>query len=234
MNVAICAPSHGSAYRAHERCLSDLRRETGWPLLPLDDFPNIDIARSIIAETAIAMGVEVTLWVDADMTFGVGSCRQIVEEALSRRAIVGALYLGKSFSGAIQARFFPGTTEVQAFKGGGVIEVEGIGFGVTAVHTEVFTGTREKLGMKGLRLNPRDPRSYTPWFSTNLDGEFFQSDDYAFTERARRAGYKVFADTRQRVGHLGTHEFMLEDALPLKRATSLVLPITDPNKEPGA
>jgi len=138
MNVAILAPSYGPAYRKHERCLAALRKATGWPTLPLDDYPSIHIARAILAETAISLGFEMTLWLDCDMTFEVAACLALVQEAQMRKAIVGGLYLGKSFGATVQARFLPETASIECFGTGSVIEVMDVGFGVTAVPTEIF------------------------------------------------------------------------------------------------
>jgi hypothetical protein len=38
------------------------------------------------------------------------------------------------------------------------------------------------------------------------------SEDYSFCERARRCGYKIWADTTIRLGHIGKYVFYWEDA----------------------
>ncbi len=222
-SVAICAPSHGAPWREHERALTHLRMaHPEWQLLALDDFALIDLARCILAETALAEGVDVALFLDNDMNFKVSVCEELVREAYARQQIVGALYLGKEFGGRVRANFLPGTEEIPCFEAGRVMEVLDIGFGCVAVPTPVFTGIAKKLAMKRVRV--KDHLFY-PWFCADLAADEFLSEDYAFTERARKAGYKVLADTRQRVGHLGYYEFGLEDCnvMPPPRFSSMIL-----------
>jgi hypothetical protein len=40
----------------------------------------------------------------------------------------------------------------------------------------------------------------------------YLADDFAFCHRARGAGYKIFADTTIRLGHIGRYAYTWEDA----------------------
>ena len=43
------------------------------------------------------------------------------------------------------------------------------------------------------------------------DAKWYLPEDFSFSERARRAGYKVMADTSIRLGHIGNYEYGWED-----------------------
>jgi hypothetical protein len=48
-----------------------------------------------------------------------------------------------------------------------------------------------------------DPGPTTPWYL---------AEDYAFCERARQCGYKIWADTRVRLTHIGSYAYTWEEA----------------------
>ncbi len=209
MNVAVCLPSHGGAYRGHEKCLAALRHaEPSWNFLELAGAPCIDIARAVLAEQALEVGADMLLWLDADMTFTVETARTVVREAAERRAIVGCLYAGKKLGGDPQAVFKGAERPIDCFESGSVIEVHAIGFGVVAFPAAMLGVIARELSLRAQQIGEK---FYRPWFTSDPTWDCMHSDDYSFCRRAREAGYRVFADTRQRVGHIGLHTFHLED-----------------------
>jgi hypothetical protein len=44
------------------------------------------------------------------------------------------------------------------------------------------------------------------------EDHWYLGEDFAFCERARRCGFKVIADTRIRLGHIGRQTYQWEDA----------------------
>lgn len=238
MRVAVCLPSHGGAYREHEKCLSELRRaRPHFAFLELSGMPCIDIGRSSISESALRHfrqepggGLndnDLLLWLDADMVFTVETCDQILEEARKRQAVVGCLYAGKKFGAKPQVAFKPSEREYVAFEGGSLLEVEAIGFGCVAMPAIMLEVVAEKLRLPRLGILEQ---TFRPWFTTDSSGQWetMHSDDYSFCRRARDAGFRIFADTRQRVGHIGQHVYQLEDAIPLTRGASVKFTI-DPS-----
>ena len=228
MRVGICLVSHGAAYREHEQCLLALRlAHPDWEVFQLPGMPCIDIGRSSVAESALRWAKEIKgerpmlLWLDADMTFSVETCEQILDEARARNTVVGCLYAGKKFGAAPQVAWLPEMGDsLTCFKGGGIVEVAAIGFGCVAMPAMMLEDVAHKLKLPALKVLDLTLR---PWFTTDSSGawENMHSDDYAFCRRARDAGYRIFADTRQRVGHIGFHTYFLEDARPLERHESL-------------
>ncbi|MEJ7595956.1 MAG: hypothetical protein WKF77_30980 [Planctomycetaceae bacterium] len=58
--------------------------------------------------------------------------------------------------------------------------------------------------------------SVTPWFHPMVreyqNAHWYLGEDFAFSERIRQAGYKIFADTSVRLMHYGNYPFGWEDA----------------------
>jgi hypothetical protein len=190
--------------------------------LELPGMPCIDIGRASLAESALRAKADVLLWLDADMVFNVSTCESIIADAMRLEAVVGCLYAGKKFGAKPQVAFLPRTKDLVCFDGGELVEVEAIGFGVTAHPAFMLEMIAEKQKLPRLHVLEHTLR---PWFTTRSDGGWreMHSDDYAFCRRARESGFRIFADTRQRVGHIGLHTYQLEDARPLVHAPSLTL-----------
>jgi GT2 family glycosyltransferase len=44
------------------------------------------------------------------------------------------------------------------------------------------------------------------------DGQWYLGEDFAFSERARQAGFDIVADTRVRLHHIGKYAYSWEDS----------------------
>ena len=53
---------------------------------------------------------------------------------------------------------------------------------------------------------------FMPFVTATDRGLWYLGEDYAFCERARLAGHRVFVDTAIRLFHLGTYAYGWEDA----------------------
>lgn len=170
--------------------------------------PCIDISRAVLAERAIREKAEVLVWIDADMIFSPSTCENVARQAGELSAVVGCLYSGKKSEALPQVALIE-DRNLTCFKGGELVEVKAIGFGLVAHPVSMLERIAERLALPRQKCG-RD--SYArPWFTGDPRWESMHSDDYAFCRRAREAGFKIFADTRERVGHLGEYEYHLED-----------------------
>lgn len=156
---------------------------------------------------------DVHLSIDHDiMGFTVADTMKMCELA-EEYGIVGATYIGRS-------REKPNAYTVQ-YVGEAVtydtahraVEVKWAATGFLAVHRRVF----EKLA-EGLRLL----HARQPWAFYNFYGPFeyeddevgepiLLSEDYAFCQRAKEAGFKTYVDPAVRIGHEGKYVYRLED-----------------------
>ncbi len=59
-----------------------------------------------------------------------------------------------------------------------------------------------------LPVKPQSPGSD----ENRTDTHLYLAEDFAFSHRARSAGFKIFADTTIRLGHLGSYGYSWEDS----------------------
>jgi hypothetical protein len=53
---------------------------------------------------------------------------------------------------------------------------------------------------------------FLPLLLPDGTGHWYLGEDFAFSERARRAGFAIMADTRIRLNHIGKCSYSWEDA----------------------
>lgn len=206
MNVTVCLPSRGPLTAGHATSREELfRARPSWQKCEVRDHPCLYIVRSVIAEDALSTGAEVLLWIDSDIVFSIDAAVSIVEEASARRAVVGAVYSKKKLGAPLVVG-----TKRNFHMGEPPLEVEWVGFGLTAVHRSVF----EKIDCPPMTIDGHQAR---PWFTPKTDGSWDELllDDASFCRRARESGCRIFADPRIRVGHEGVEKrvYYPEDSL---------------------
>jgi hypothetical protein len=89
--------------------------------------------------------------------------------------------------------------------------------GFCLVRREVFDAVRAHAG-DALPVCTTRAIAFVPYFlplvATRDDGShWYLAEDFAFCERARRAGHPVYADTRIRLRHFGRYGYTWEDAI---------------------
>jgi hypothetical protein len=210
MRVAICRPWHGAPLRRNEACLRELERaEPTWELLELDrSHPNLNLARAMLAETALADGFDQILWIDSDMTFPVEAARGVVQRSAALGSVVGAAYLEKKRGGSVQAEFHEATNLRCYVPDAPLVPVRGVGLGLASHPTAMLDVVATKCGLPWQSILDVKVR---PFFTPDTTSEFTTTDDYTFCRRAIAAGFDVYVDPRFRVGHLGEYEFTLDD-----------------------
>lgn len=156
----------------------------------------IDQIRNLIAEWA--KRYDYLLSVDSDIVLPKDSLRKMIEADVD---IISGLYIQR----------IPGTQTVEIYEdtpsGGvsnvpyrvleeksGVVEVAGCGFGAVLIKSEVFRQL-----------------SYPHFvYKSALDHKDTVSEDVYFCQKARKAGFKVWADTTIKCDHLGGTVYSLE------------------------
>ena len=207
MRVTVCLPAIGPRLEGHFRSREALFRALpAWTKAEGPSHPCLYLTRCAIAGDALEQGADVLLWIDADMVFTPGQAMAIVEEALGRRAIVGAVYSRKQLG----APLVVGRPERPFALGDDPVPVTWVGLGFCAVHRSVFERIEApEMTMDGLVCKP--------WFLPKTDGSWKELllDDVSFCRRALESGVEVFADPRVRVGHEGSEYrvFYPEDSL---------------------
>jgi hypothetical protein len=97
---------------------------------------------------------------------------------------------------------------------GGLTEIKYAGTGFLHVRAIVYDTIREQLKLPTCNLAWKHPMIpfFQPMVKEEPWGSWYLAEDYAFSERARRCGFRIVADTTFRLGHIGTYTYTWEDA----------------------
>ena len=152
-------------------------------------------ARNEIVEFALEQGANYIYWLDDDV---VAPPESFVKLFRHQKDIINGVYWSKSnppmpllFRGHLQGPYWD-------WKVGDLIEIDAAGNGLTLVKTDVYRKISETVG--------------GPWYSTEYlsfpgqDGEITptplnNTEDLYFYWKARKAGYKIWADTSVQAYH---------------------------------
>lgn len=190
--------------------LRELERR-GYPVRRVYGYAAVDEARSRMATAALADGFAELMWIDADVAFDPAAVDRLRGHGLP---FTCGLYPKKGRR-AFAAAFRPGTEVVRFGAGGGLVEVLYCGFGFVHTRREVYERVARAADLPacnrgfGAELVPY----FAPLVAADGRGEpWYLGEDYAFCERARRAGLAVVADTTIRLWHVGPYRYGWEDA----------------------
>jgi hypothetical protein len=156
---------------------------------------------------------DVHLSIDSDITFLAEDAKKICEQAMTHDIVCG-LYVTR----AGNQRPFPTSfieSDIEVTMGMEKDELHPVKWGATgfmATHRRVF----EKLS-EGLPLlhKSNGERAFYPFYQTMIvdhnDEKILLSEDYAFCQRAKDAGFGVWFNPGVRLGHIGQYPYRMED-----------------------
>jgi hypothetical protein len=206
---AVLVPFQGFIHHDCEHALKELERR-GYHVRRVGGFAAIDQGRNQIATDALREGFEETLWIDSDVGFHPDDVDKLRRHGLP---IVCGIYPQKGKL-ALASHVMPGTPRMTFGRDGGLVEILFAGAGFLLIRREVYLTIQQQLGMP--ICNERFGHPMIPYFHPMLrptdDGTWYLAEDYAFCERARQCGFKIFADTTIRLWHVGTYRYGWEDA----------------------
>jgi GT2 family glycosyltransferase len=178
-------------------------REKGWEFVPYFGVRmSLPSCRNQAVQMALEGNFDYILWMDDDMVVPVGT--EIFSQLVKHdKDIVAPLFFIRSkpylpllFKRVLMANggFMTYNNILDYEKG--LVECDGVGFGMVLIKMEVF----KKLKM--------------PYFEYNDQ----YGEDLRFCENATRAGFKIFCDTNLILGHIANPEVILEEHFKSERA----------------
>ena len=202
-------PVGNSVEKDCELGLRELERR-GYPVWRVYGYSAIDQARNQLATNALDQGFDELMWIDADVAFHADD----VERLRSHQLPFSCGLYPKKGRRAFACNFLPDTSPVQFGRTGGLISVDRVGFGFTHVRREVFERIRdvERLPLCNEIFGERLIPFFQPLLVPDTIGHSYLAEDFAFCERAHRAGFTIQADTRIRLWHIGSYRYGWEDA----------------------
>lgn len=187
--------------------LRDARR---WPNLAIWDQSKdalITRMRSTAATHYLEQGSgDVLIMVDHDIGWEAGDLEHITRVCLDMKGVVGGVFPKRGFGQGVPIRW--GQYGEYKIPDDRVVECLYVATGFMAIHRDVLVALEKTL--------PMTIHDYRPFFEaptiTHDDGRIENlSEDYDFCNKARAAGFKVWADLRPQLSHFGTHLFTLAD-----------------------
>jgi hypothetical protein len=173
-------------------------------------------SRSIAASAFLRSDCDVLLSIDSDIWFRPDDAIALCEKAIAYDVIAG-LYVTRGLERQ-PALMLPDHPVV--FAGNSEpFEAPFVSTGFVAVHRSVFERLSETLPLCHRGWNDRGAdTSFWPFYMPFVipwegDGNMYLSEDWAFCQRAKDAGFKVWVDPSFRLGHYGQTLYTLEDLL---------------------
>lgn len=201
---------------AHMASLVPLLRTPGFGYYPQVGDALIDRARGISATYFLERtDCDVHLSIDSDITGFTVEDTKTMCEAAEEYGIVGGVYVCRSPRNTYPASYYNDHDPVVHAFDHTPVEVKFLATGFMAVHRRVF----EKLAETVPMMAPADDKHfyafYQPMSYEDEDvGQTIElSEDWAFCQRAKEAGFKCYIDPAIRLGHIGTYTYTLEDML---------------------
>lgn len=175
----------------------------------------IDRSRSIVAMSFIKTNSDYLLFIDDDIVFDPLQIRQMMVSMRENDFdIVGGAYpLKRVKEPGIAIRTLENDELVPFGPDGGLYEVRYISTGCMAIHRRVFESL---IHNSGLHLCHPQTMQFYPFFmpmekEIAKDTWIYLSEDWAFCERAKDLGFKVWVDTTVKLGHVGDYQYTWKD-----------------------
>jgi hypothetical protein len=205
----VLVPYLGSIHRECDDALQELERR-GYEVRRVGGYAAIDQGRSQMVTDALRDGFEETLWIDADIGFDPDAVERLRSHSLP---IVCGIYPQKG-KRELACHVLPGTVSVTFGQQGGLVELLYAGTGFLLVRREVYLKVQQllKLPICNERFGQRLIPLFLPLLHPVDDGYWYLAEDFAFCQRAREAGFRIFADTSIRLWHIGTYRYGWEEA----------------------
>lgn len=195
---------------ACEASLDALER-AGLPVWRRWGYSDISRGRSEMATEALAEGFEELLWIDADTEFQPDAVSRLRSHNLP---IVGAIYPVKN-ERRLACNPLQTPDEITFGEGGGLKELQFLATGFLLTQRKVYAKMREHFKMPTC---VGGKHGLVPYFQPMIHQDqatgrqLYLSEGFSFCERAKQCGFKIFADTTIRLGHIGKKSFSWEDA----------------------
>ena len=182
----------------------------------------IDYVRSMLATQALDEGFEELMWIDADIAFDPDFVDRLRRHHLP---VVTGLYVKKG-QRDLAFEMLPETQRVLFGQHGGLLPIQRAVAGFLLTRRCVFEAVQKHFALPRCNTAPHRQPALVPWFLPMLvpdgdrggngdrdgNGQLYLGEDFAFSERVRRCGFEIVADTTRRLHHIGPYGFSWEDA----------------------
>lgn len=162
----------------------------------------IDRARAMQVMQFLASDFDVLLFIDDDILWMPEDAVRIAQDAIGKQSIVCGPYAKKTEAGGIIAVPLQ-KEEFLLGDGGKLLEIRWGGTGFMAIPRCVVETLAKTMPLVKVRKDIEICPMFMPMVK-EIDGELIDlSEDYSFCQKASDLGFKIWLDTRVKLGHLG-------------------------------
>lgn len=198
----------------HHVSLIPLLKQPNVGYYPMIGDALIERARSISATNFLRnTDADVHLSIDSDITdFATDKTLEMCEQAMTHD-VVGGLYVTRSMERTFPTSFPFQNQEILLGNDPTPVPMEYLATGFMAVHRRVFEKLAEDLPFCHEKDGARAFYPfYLPFVKDDEEGNpFLLSEDWAFSQRARDAGFGLYLNPSIRIGHMSTMLYRIED-----------------------
>ena len=203
--IAILTPCGTSIDNEHLECVQALENVD---VIRTYGATCLDQARALLVSKALGTAADIFFWIDSDILFDPADVYKVADRCRTGAYEVLAVAYSKRGPGlGVAANFKPGAYKVRFYEPG-VHEAHSVGLGFTAVRRSVFVGMSKGLPYVTV---PGEKLKVWPFFLPIVTGGMYLAEDYAFSERALKAGFKLGIDVEPRITHKGSYKYAIED-----------------------
>ena len=196
--ILIAVPCHNMVHAKFTRCLMELDKPAGTAYAQIEG-TLIYNARNTIAQSAVKEGFDYVLWIDSDMVFPSDTLKRLLEDAEQGLDYVSALCFSRKensvpcIQSSLKWAVEDGNVKTSAdilldYPIDEVFEIAGSGFACVLTSAKILSEMVELYG--------------APFYPLMGMGE-----DTTFCFRAGQAGFKMYCDSRIKIGHIGEKIF---------------------------
>jgi hypothetical protein len=173
----------------------------------------IDLARCIAASQALKDALDSVLFIDSDIKFDPADAIKLLN---SPEPIIAGLYARKQLGQGSAFTFLP-PPEIESIKYGEwcdeLYPVYGVGAGFMRIKVSALGAIAHRLELPFCRLGDEYGWPFFMPLVVEQDCELrYQTEDYAFCQRAREAGIVPKVDPSIRLYHIGDYPYGAEEA----------------------
>jgi hypothetical protein len=162
----------------------------------------LDVMMSVWATKFLEGDYDYFVHVDNDILFDLDRLIQLVKSAEETQEVVSGCYVKRETNSLIVAPLPDGPERIELGPDGCLVEVKYVPTGFICIPRKVLED------IKIAKVHTEDIEFY-PFFVPIIkaDNEYIALD-FAFSERARQAGHKIYLDTRIVLGHVGRYVYV--------------------------
>lgn len=211
MKICVATICWRDVHAEHMKCVNQLFRHANLSYRLQNGDALIERSRAVIATHFLReTDADVLVTIDSDVLFASSSVLKIAAQAMDHDIVAG-LYMTRGNPVRPASMIEEGVT-VDLTGLTDLVPIRYAATGFMATHRRVF----EKLAKDMPLCHPKDEWRfypfYTPYVANDDDGDpILLSEDYAFSERARLAGFGVYANPAIRLVHIGEYKYRTED-----------------------